>query len=115
VSDPFAVSLERAGDSLLVKVAGDLDLSTAGHLARVIECECPRDAALVIDLSEVAFLDCAGLRVLLVAKRRADRGGGTLRLIPGPAPVQRIIRLARLDTRLEPVGQREYSASNSAA
>jgi anti-anti-sigma factor len=100
VSAPFAVALERDDDCFVVVVTGELDLSTAPALAAVIERDTPSSADLVIDLSELSFLDCAGLRVLLYARARADRGGGSLRLVPGPGSVQRVIRLAGLEDRL---------------
>jgi anti-anti-sigma factor len=111
----FAVTSVRENDALVVRIAGDLDLSTAGDLARLLELECPGDADLVIDLSGVTFLDCAGLRVLLRARARVDGGGGSLRLVPGPPAVQRVMGLARLDARLRSEGQRAYSSSNTAA
>jgi anti-anti-sigma factor len=100
VSSLFAVSLERAYDEVIIRVHGDLDLSTAAELASAIELDCLGAARLTIDLSEVSFLDCAGLRVLLYARARAESNGGDLLLVRGRDSVQRVFRLAGLEDQL---------------
>ena len=100
MSSPFAVSLERASDEVIIRVHGDLDLSTAAELANAIELDCQGAARLTIDLSDLSFLDCAGLRVLLYARARAESNGGDLLLVRGRDSVQRVFRLAGLEDRL---------------
>ena len=100
MSSPFAVSVKRRSDEVIVRVHGDLDLSTAADLANAIEFDCPGAAHLTIDLSELSFLDCAGLRVLLYARARAESSGGDLLLIRGRDSVQRVFRLAGLEDQL---------------
>jgi anti-anti-sigma factor len=55
-------------------VGGDLDLATApdleARLARALAFH--RDDGLVLDLSEVTFMDCAGLRPVLRARNRIE-------------------------------------------
>ena len=100
MSSLFSVSVERGSDGVIIRMRGDLDLSTAADLANVIERDCPGAARLTIDLSELSFLDCAGLRVLLYARARAESNGGDLLLIRGRDSVQRVFRLAGLEDRL---------------
>ena len=45
----------------------------------------------MLDVSGVSFMDCAGLRVLLATRRRAEMRGGCMRLIAASAAVRRII------------------------
>jgi anti-sigma B factor antagonist len=59
----------RAG-LIVVHVAGELDLATAGQLERRL-LEVPPAAAVIVDLSEVRFLAVAGIAVLLRAAGRA--------------------------------------------
>jgi anti-sigma B factor antagonist len=92
--------VEGESDRLIVRMRGELDLSTAADLADVIERHCAGTTRLTIDLSELSFLDCAGLRVLLDARARAEGSGGDLLLIPGHDSVQRVFRLAGLEERL---------------
>jgi hypothetical protein len=49
--------------------------------------------SLLLDLSGVSFMDCAGLRALLLTQRRAAMRGGSLSLIAESPAVRRIIDL----------------------
>jgi anti-sigma B factor antagonist len=100
VSSLLTVTLERTPSGVIVRPEGDLDLSTASDLAMVIEHDCRPGEDLILDLSRLSFLDCAGLRVLLYAQARADQGGGQLELVRGTDSVQRMLRLAGLEDRL---------------
>jgi anti-anti-sigma factor len=100
MTSPFTATLERTPSAVIIRVHGDLDLSTAPDLASLIERDCRPDENLVIDLGHLSFLDCAGLRVLLYAQARADNGGGNLKLLRGAENVQRMFRLAGLEDRL---------------
>ena len=51
------------------------------------------DARLLLDVSGVSFMDCAGLRALLATRRRAELRGGFMRLIATSAAVRRIMEL----------------------
>jgi anti-sigma B factor antagonist len=55
----------------------------------------------VLDLRPLTFMDSSGLRALLAADTRAREAGGRLVLIRGDERVQRVLRITRLDERLE--------------
>src|SRR3954453_4164190 len=95
----FGVIVERDRDLRIVRPIGELDISTVGELATVVERECSSQADLVVDLRGLSFLDCAGLRILLYARALASSNGSSLRLIPGPAMVRRIFDLPGLHHR----------------
>jgi anti-anti-sigma factor len=95
----FAIAVEGTGDLRIVRPVGELDISTVAELAPVVERACSSRADLVVDLSGLSFLDCAGLRVLLYAHAVTNSNGGSLRLIAGSKTVQRIFQLTGLDTR----------------
>jgi anti-sigma B factor antagonist len=83
----------RHGDGgTTVAISGEIDVGTEAHvrqsLLRSIR-ECP--AKLTLDVSGVSFMDCAGLRALLVTRRRAEMRGVFLRLIATSAAVRRIV------------------------
>jgi anti-sigma B factor antagonist len=95
------MQLSVTGDThrAMVAVNGDLDVSTAaefrGALHRVID---DGAGSLVIDLSEVGFLDSTALGVLVgLHKRLLERGGGGLRLICPRAALLRIFKVTGLD------------------
>ena len=77
----FGVIVERDRDLRIVRPIGELDISTVGELATVVERECSSQADLVVDLRGLSFLDCAGLRILLYARAREQQ-----RQLPTPHP-----------------------------
>jgi len=76
----------------IVWVSGDVDFNTSGALQdmllRVMQRHSPW---LLVDLSGVSFMDCAGLRALLRTRRRAELRRGSVCVIAESAAVQRII------------------------
>jgi anti-sigma B factor antagonist len=85
---PLAITIDRT----LIAVSGELDIATAPELSDTLS---RTDGEPVnLDLSRVSFIDPAGLRVLLTAKRDIDARGGQL-VIRNPSwEVQRIARLS---------------------
>ena len=101
MSSPFDVTIQEQGDTTLVVLRGELDISTASRLEddlRRIEADGP--ALLVLDLSGLDFMDSTGLRLLISADSRAREAGRRLVLVKGNQMVQRVLRLTRLDERL---------------
>jgi anti-anti-sigma factor len=87
---------------IAITVVGDLDHATCtlldGALSRTFE---GRPAAVSIDLRLAAFLSAGGLRVLLVASRKARQSGVLLTLQTAPGLVTRILVLVGLGGELE--------------
>jgi anti-sigma B factor antagonist len=79
-----------------LRLEGQLDGDSALQLARVLLDAQRMGTALVLDLSRLAFLDVAGLRVLVDAARRACSGGRRLVLRAPSAQAQQLFRLTGL-------------------
>jgi len=91
---PFAVRVRHESGKVVVAPAGELDLASAALLEREFG-GLPRDGRkrVVLDLREVQFIDSTGLRLLLSLRNTAKRERRSLRVVPGPARVQRIFEL----------------------
>jgi len=80
-----------SSDRSLVRIVGEIDLDAAPRLRRVLErAAADSSGDLVVDLSDVTFMDCSGLAPLLEAKNRL-KGRLTLHGVP-----QRVLELLRL-------------------
>ena len=105
-SPPFRVTTERTGhDVARLSLSGQLDLRSAGMLAREllrVEGDFQR---VVLDARGVSFLDAVGLHVLLHASQRAELGGWELRVIRGSAAIDRLFRFPQIARRLRLVGE----------
>ena len=95
--DEFSVSRRRAGDAIVVAPAGEIDLATVDVVEAAIDAALAESAALVLDLSEVTFIDSAGLRLVLETSRKA----APFSVVRGQGEVQRVFGLVGLDERLD--------------
>ncbi len=106
------VSHYGRADCTVVAVAGELDILTAPKFSATIdELVRKRAGDVLVDLSEVRFVDSAGLQVLLSARRRMTRQGRGLAMICPDGPARRVMELARLTDALGVLGSfAEYDA-----
>ena len=102
-----AVIARQAPDGarqVIVVVKGEVDVATSGHLAAAIMRAMERHAEgkvdLVIDLTQLRFIDVSGINVLLRAARQARAAGGTLVLRSPNRAVRRLLDVLRLDAEL---------------
>lgn len=80
-------------DTASIRLSGELDFATRSQLELAFS-EAERDAQLLeLDMRELDFMDCAGLRVILSAAERAEQNGHRLVLLRGPARVDRVFTL----------------------
>jgi anti-anti-sigma factor len=103
---PRIVTVSSAhGDTIVVRLRGDHDLSTVSALAAMLaSAVAGEDGNLVVDLSEVQFINAATIRVLGASAdfMRAQRRTFTLRSPPRGA--QRILELCDASGLCEPEG-----------
>ena len=103
-------NVRQNNDVTIVDVGGRFDASTAAavrdRLHSLIE---EGHARLVVNLSQMEFIDSAGLGALVSCLRRAAADGGDLRLAEVPAFCRSIFELTRL-TRVFKVGESEAEA-----
>ena len=92
----FSLGARREGRTLRLALAGEFDRSAVreveGALAQTWDV--PTDH-LVLDLSNVSFLDSAALRALLRAKRQAREGHLSMAVVRPRGRARRIFTLTR--------------------
>jgi anti-sigma B factor antagonist len=96
----FEVRVDEDGKTVTLSFAGELDLASAAttkeNLARVLE---DGAAQVVVDLTELTFIDSTGIALLVLAKR--GDGDGRLRFVPSEsAAVCRVLALTGVDEAL---------------
>jgi anti-sigma B factor antagonist len=103
VSPPplFAITVARKGDSYVIGVEGELDLSECPRLEHAMQkAEASHAIRILLDLEKLTFIDAAGLSVLVVAWRRSVSNGDRLRVSRGRDDVAHMLHLTALDTVL---------------
>jgi anti-anti-sigma factor len=94
------ITVEGIEDARLMRVAGEVDASTAAELRRHLEGVRADRATLLLDLADVAFMDSTGLRVLLDASAAAATSGWPFFIVRASAAVQRLIALTSTGAEL---------------
>lgn len=98
VSDEIFTShafVER--DVGVVRVAGELDLSSAAHVMR--SCLDVDRLMVCVDLRELTFMDCGGYRGLVGARVELESRGGTLTLTGAVGEPARLLDLLGVPCR----------------
>jgi anti-anti-sigma factor len=100
---------EQQGTLCLVRVHGEVDLSNAQEVSAAIGNAMGQEARrLVVDLSDITYLDSAGVALLLrLAERLRARRRQLYLVVPRGSPVRRVLdftglpRVIPLEARLE--------------
>ena len=91
------LSVRHHGDHATIHVGGEIDLATCPQLQAIVVDLVDRGChQLIVDLEQVSFLDCAGIRVLVDAWRRVQEYGGVVRLVRPTPLVWRVLTLTRM-------------------
>jgi anti-anti-sigma factor len=96
----FSIESHQYGDTILVRLSGEFDLATEQHFDRTVESLSLDARSIVVDLSDVTFIDSSGLRSLLRAWERARTDGHDLVVVPGPDQVRQTMELTGVDSVL---------------
>lgn len=90
-------------------LSGELDLSNAEELESAVLRTCADGVhEIVLDVSQLEFVDSAGLRALISARGICESNGAASRSHRRPEQVQRLLRLTGLS------GQLSYDAADGA-
>lgn len=91
-----------------IAVAGELDLGTVDQLESAFALLlAERPSAVLIDLTELEFMDSTGIKTLLQLERRCDEGEVKFGLTEGSEAVNRLFSLTQLDRHFQVFGDRE--------
>jgi anti-sigma B factor antagonist len=91
------IKSEHGGDAIVYRLRGSLDFATAPSLrAALIEAANEGKHDIVVDLSQLEFLDSTGLGAIIGAHRRALENGGCVRLVVNAGPIQRLLTITGL-------------------
>src|SRR5574341_1172206 len=91
------IEVTQAGDIAVVGPQGDLDMAVADELKRVLAGLIDKgQSRVVVDLSQVGYIDSSGMGVLVASMKQARAAGGDVRLCALQADVRAIFEMTRL-------------------
>ncbi len=108
----LSVTRECKDRAEVVRVSGEVDLYTVpdfdGALKEAVE---KGDSTVIVDLSQISYLDSSGLSSLISAYRRLSAGGGTMFVVASAVnpSVRRALEITRLDALVNVCDSFEYA------
>jgi anti-sigma B factor antagonist len=96
---------EKIDVGFLLKLKGDVDMNTSSDVRLALTEVFAKSAvgmkALLIDLSQVRYMDSSGIATLVETMQNCMKKGARLRLIELSPPVRDVFELARLASVFE--------------
>jgi anti-sigma B factor antagonist len=94
----FEIKTDASEQSFIVRVGGELDIYTTPRLRSALQDAVDAQARLVVlDLSEVHFIDSTGLGELAAAFRKAQSSGHDLRFVLDDPYLLKMFRITGFD------------------
>jgi anti-sigma B factor antagonist len=92
------VRAEREPDATVVRLTGEVDLRTSPQLrARFLELIEERPRRIILDLTNVDYIDSSGVGTVVELKRRAMRNESKVVLVGLQRRVRSLFEITRLD------------------
>lgn len=102
---PADLRISQREGIVIAHLIGEIDLSNAGDLRAAVTDSTPNDAlGVVLDLTEVTYVDSAGIQLLYLLGEGLRKRGQTLRVvIPPDSPPSDALRLAGIQRHVDVV------------
>jgi anti-sigma B factor antagonist len=97
--DTLSIDVSSAKDGAIVMFAlgGSLDIATSPSLrAALMEAADGENHEIIVDLTQLEFLDSTGLGALIGAHKRATEHHGSVRLVAHEGQILRLLRITGL-------------------
>lgn len=93
-------TLNEAGHTV-VRLTGEVDLSWSAQVRQAVLAALNSGAPVAVDLAAVRYIDSSGIAALVEGFQNARGRGQRFVLVAVSAPVQAVLKLARLDRVFE--------------
>lgn len=91
------IKTEHDGDALVFRLRGSLDIATSPSVrAALSEAADEGKHDIIVDLTELQFIDSTGLGALIGGHRRAVENGGRLSLVARAGAILRLLNITGL-------------------
>ena len=101
MAQEFSTEVAQVGGATVIHVRGEIDIASCERLRDAIEPHLGTRQSIVLDLSEVEFMDSSSLGVLQTARGSMTADGGSLVLRNPSAAAQRLLTAAQAQDLLE--------------
>lgn len=97
------VQVRLEGDAVIARLSGEIDLSNAGGIEQAIVVTTPNHAEqILLDLSDVEYMDSAGIHLIYrLREKLKSRGQALVLILRAESPAGDALRLAGVMDHLE--------------
>ena len=88
----FGLEVVRDGETVVLLASGELDIQHRDRVANLAIGELEQAKLVVLDLSQVTFIDSSGLSALIRSRQAATRLGREFAIRGATGPVARVLR-----------------------
>jgi anti-anti-sigma factor len=107
---PFELRSTRVGDAVVVAIVGEIDMATAPEVTRAIEAGFRGVARVIVDLSDVTFLDSSALNAFVQSQQELAQHDVAFRIVsPADHAVRNVFEITRLTEPLSVVDSLEQA------
>jgi stage II sporulation protein AA (anti-sigma F factor antagonist) len=101
---PFELRSTRVGDAVVVAIVGEIDMANAPEVSQAIDLGHDDATRVVIDLSEVTFLDSSALNAFVQSQQDLAQLDVAFRIVsPADHAVRNVFEITRLTEPLSVV------------
>lgn len=90
------IKVDSNGSQVTVAITGEVDAHNRGELGDAILVALPPAAQVIIDATDLAFIDSSGISELLRVRQVIDEAGGTLSIQNAGTSVKRVLEITGL-------------------
>jgi anti-sigma B factor antagonist len=98
--DVLDITVRDERGSVIVAVAGEIDISTVAELRERLYELAGNGGTLIVDLNRVTFIDSTGLGVLVGTARRVAEHGGSLYAVCAQPQPRKLLWTTGVDKRI---------------
>jgi anti-sigma B factor antagonist len=97
----LSINAREVGGRTILAVTGELDVHSAGGLERKLaDLVAAGSSDLVLDLTELDFLDSTGLGVMVKGLKWAREAGGDLKVVADDDKIVKVFTITGLDSAM---------------
>jgi anti-sigma B factor antagonist len=98
IQEPFTIEVTEVADGMfVVALSGEMDIATSPELtSRLATVRGAEPYHVLIDLSELAFVDSTGIKALITAAQDVEEHGGSLIAFAPTANLRRVFDIVHL-------------------
>ncbi len=96
------VEIRVEGKYLVVSLRGELDVESSQEMKNEVRKQISSEAPnVVIDLTNVSYVDSSGLGTLIALQKDARFNGGSLSIVGASQQIRRVMKMTNLDKLFE--------------